>query len=155
MPAAGPGWEEVADQKTGPGKWVVGDVDGNEIATGDGLANFAAAFDDTKCMFGAFRCVGVDEQENVTSLRPKVLKVNWVGKKVPMMKKMGALSGKALYAGMWNGFGAEFDLSSADEFTGLSFAKKILAAGGAHKPTRYDFGGEDQIPLADCYNEGD
>ena len=146
------GWDAVSDQKSEAGTWVVGDVDGNETATGVGLAGLAEAFDDKKCQFAALKIIGVDQQENVTSERPKIVQINWVGPKVPVMKKMGALQGKQKYAGKWGGIGSSFDIGLREDITMVSICKKILAAGGAHKPTHYSFGAE-SVPLADLYNE--
>jgi hypothetical protein len=145
------GWSHVADQKTEAGAWVVADVDGKETASGTGLATLTECFEENKVQFAAFRICGVDEQENVTSTRPKIVRVNWVGPKVPAMKKMGALQGKQKMAELWNGVGVEIDAGSVDRLTMKGIGVELLRCGGAHKPTHYDFG-DGKIPLTVCKN---
>eukprot|EP00343_Euplotes_focardii_P005097 CAMPEP_0205808620 /NCGR_PEP_ID=MMETSP0205-20121125/12615_1 /ASSEMBLY_ACC=CAM_ASM_000278 /TAXON_ID=36767 /ORGANISM="Euplotes focardii, Strain TN1" /LENGTH=149 /DNA_ID=CAMNT_0053084563 /DNA_START=37 /DNA_END=486 /DNA_ORIENTATION=- len=147
------GWNVVSDQKSEAGEWVVANSTGEELATGQGMGGFIAAFEEDKVLFGAYRCHGVDEQENVASVRPKICRVNWVGAKVPMMKKMQALQGKAKISDIWSGTAIEVDANKPEEITAQAMGKALLACGGAHKPTHYDFGGDDKIPLADLYNE--
>merc|ERR1719223_1448036 len=128
------GWKEVSDQSASAGAWVVADSDGNESATGSGLASLVETFEPSKVQFAAIRVCGVDEQENVTSTRPKIVRINWVGAKVPAMKKMSALQGKQTIAGIWNGCAAEFDANKPEEIDMNSIGCELLKSGGAHKP---------------------
>jgi len=149
------GWTTVENQKSPAGAWVVSDSDGNEVAAGlDGLAGMTAALEINKVLFGALRVHGEDIQENVTSERPKICRVNWVGEKVPAMKKMQALQGKAKIAEIWNGAALELDANKAEEISMNNFAVKLLGAGGAHKPTQYNFGPDQIIALSDVKNNG-
>lgn len=132
---------------------MVASATGEEIASGtDGLAAMVAALDETKVLFGAIRVLGVDEQENVTSSRPKIVRVNWVGTKVPAMKKMGALQGKAKIAEIWNGSAGEVDANKPEEIDMNTVGCMLLASGGAHKPTKYVFGPSEEIPLTEVKN---
>lgn len=68
------------------------------------------------------------------------------------MKKMQALQGKEKIAGQWRGTAVEVSAGIPDEISANAIAKALLACGGAHKPTHYDFGGDNKIPLADLYD---
>mmetsp|Transcript_11165 Transcript_11165/g.16021 ORF Transcript_11165/g.16021 Transcript_11165/m.16021 type:complete len:149 (+) Transcript_11165:39-485(+) len=146
------GWKVVSDQKSDAGAWVISDADGNETDSGtDGLASLASKFVENQVQFAAIRVCGVDEQENVTSTRPKIVRINWVGKKVPAMKKMSALQGKQKMSDLWNGCAVEVEANTQDDLTMKAVGVELLRCGGAHKPTHYDFG-DDKIPLSDCKN---
>jgi len=149
------GWATCSDQKSGAGAWVICDATGTELSSGlGGLAEMIAALDEKLVMFGAIRVLGEDKQENVVSQRPKICRINWVGSKVPAMKKMSALSGKAKVAEIWNGTACEFDANLQSEITMNAIAVTLLASGGAHKPTQYTFGpGDEFILLADVKNK--
>jgi RimJ/RimL family protein N-acetyltransferase len=145
------GWAKVSSQQSEAGEWVLADEKGEEIGVGCGLKSLAESLDSTRVLFGAIRVMGVDAQENVTSKRPKITRINWVGAKVPPMKKMGALSGKAKIAEIWPGTAASVDATSQDELNMNALAVQLLKSGGAHKPTHYDFG-DCSIPLVDVKN---
>lgn len=115
---------------------------GAETADGCGTESLLAALDPTLIQFCAINVHGVDKKDTVTSTRPKFVRINWVGCKVPAMKKMGALQGKQKIAEMWNGCSIEIDLSeSSDKETLCNEMKtELLRCGGAHKPNSYDFG---------------
>lgn len=148
------GWAQVSNQKSEAGVWVLADATGEEVAEGtDGLSGLVAALEDNLVMFGAIRVHGEDIQENVTSTRPKICRVNWIGPKVPAMKKMGALQGKSSLAEQWNGTACEFAATKKEEVTLAAIALVLLNSGGAHKPTQYKFGPGETIPLADVKNK--
>ena len=148
-------WKTVSAQGGAAGLWVVADEKGEEKSSGTGLGELVAFLDadcNDKVMFVAFRVNGVDEQENVTSTRPKIVRINWVGTKVPAMKKMGALAGKATISGLWNGIAVEVEANKVSELSMNTIAVELLRSGGAHKPTKYDFGDGD-IPLGEVANK--
>jgi len=134
---------------------VVGDL--SVHATGTGLASFTEAFQDDQVQFGCIKVMGVDEQENVTSKRPKYVQINWVGTKVPAMKKMGALAYKDKVADVFKGVGVRIDVAGAKTLDLLSMRNigvELLRCGGAHKPTKYDFGDE-AIPVDEVVQKAD
>jgi len=147
----GAGWKAVSSQQSEAGVWVVADDKGEEIGVGSGLQSLRESLDSSRVLFAAIRVMGVDAQENVTSKRPKITRINWVGLKVPTMKKMGALSGKAKIAEQWPGTAAAVDATSQESLDMNSLAVELLRIGGAHKPTHYDFG-DCSIPLSEVKN---
>jgi len=147
----GGGWAKVCNQQSEAGEWVVADEKGTEIGVGFGLKSLVEGLDPSRVLFAAIRVMGVDAQENVTSKRPKITCINWVGAKVPTMKKMGALSGKAKIAELWPGIAASVDATTQEGLDMNTIAVELLRSGGAHKPTHYDFG-DCSIPLSDVKN---
>lgn len=98
--------------------------------------------------FAAILVHGVDAQENVKSVRPKIVRINWVGTAVKPMKKMGALAGKSKMAEIWQGSAADMDANESADVSMASIGTVLLKAGAAHKPTHYECG-EDSIKISD------
>jgi len=147
-------WDQVT--KTEEVSWAIFEVNGESVVgagTGSGLSSFAQSFDDAKIQWGVIRVVGVDEQDNVTSRRPKFVQVNWVGPRVPAMKRMGALSGKAHVTALLKGVQVTIDSNDRADINAHTIGKALLQCGGAHKPTRYEFSADESIPLSELgYN---
>jgi len=119
------------------------------VAKGTGIDEFRDSFDDTKIQWGVINVIGVDQQDNVTSRRPKYVLVNWVGPRVPAMKRMGALSGKSAVLALLQGVQVTIDCNDRTELDMKTIGKALLQCGGAHKPTHYDFGSGQEISLVD------
>jgi len=119
------------------------------VNSGVGLNSFKDAFEDTKNQWGVIKVFGVDQQDNVTSKRPKYVRVNWVGPRVPAKLRSGALSGKPAVAALLQGAQVTIDSNDRDELSAHAIAKTLLQCGGAHKPTHYDFGGGEEVSLVD------
>lgn len=136
------GWAAVTDKDAVAGAWVVADANGGETAEGVGSESLLGAFEEGSIQFAAILVHGVDKKDTVTSTRPKIVRINWVGKKVPAMKKMGALQGKQKMADQWNGASIEIDLNEKGTKEDLceEVKSELLRCGGAHKPNSYDFG---------------
>ena len=64
---------------------------------------------------------------------------------------MGALSAKPLAGEVYTSIGVFIDTNDRDDLTPKVVAKRLLAAGGAHKPLHYDFG-DSKFMLADLDN---
>ena len=133
-------WDDVSKQSAEAGVWIVADPKGSVTSSGSGVQGFIDAFDDGLIQFGVIRVVGVDKQESVTSERPKMVRVNWVGSNVKPMKKMGALQGKQAISNAWQGCAVEMDVENKSEISMNEIGLGLLKCGGAHKPTEYDFG---------------
>eukprot|EP00466_Bigelowiella_natans_P012123 jgi/Bigna1/85963/estExt_fgenesh1_pg.C_70126 len=69
-----------------------------------------------------------------------VVQVNFVGANVPAMRRMMALSGKKSVSKVCKGVALVIQATKPDEITTKELANSLLAAGGAHKPSFYDFG---------------
>jgi len=123
------------------------------VASGTGIDSFREAFQENKIQWGVINVHGVDQQDNVTSRRPKYVQINWVGPRVPAMKRLGALSGKAAVGALFQGVQVTIDCNDKNDLDKKTIGKALLQCGGAHKPTHYDFGGEDIISLEELgYN---
>ena len=149
-------WKQLTDQKNVDPSlgWALFEVENDQVvvvAQGVGLESFRGAFDDNKIQWGVLKVSGVDQQDNVTSSRAKYVQVNWVGPNVPARKRSGALAGKSAIAQVLKGVQVTIDATSADDFTGITIGKSLLQCGGAHKPTFYDFGNGETVPLSDLY----
>ena len=136
----------------GEENWVILDLEGkeklNDTAKGVGLKAFVEALSDAKIQYGAIKVVGVDNRETVTSKRPKWVQINWVGSKVAPMARVGALSSKSAANKILQGMGVTIDCNDRNDLTMNNIGLELLKSGGAHKPTIYNFGGEEQIELS-------
>lgn len=109
-------------------------------AEGVGFSDFKGSFPDTAVAWGIINVHGVDVRSNVESVRTKIVLVNWVGPKVGGVKRSQALSGKAQVQKVAKGVAITLDAEAVSELTLEAIGKKLLSAGGAHKPTFYSFG---------------
>jgi len=143
------GWAGIAKDGA-PNNWCIMQLEGNalqDVATGNGLGSLTAALDDTKIQFAAFRVVASDDLSN----RSKFVQINWVGPKVPALKRSGALSAKPLAGEIYTSIGVFVDTNDRDDLAPKVLAKRMLGAGGAHKPLFYDFG-DVKFQLSDLDN---
>ena len=105
-----------------------------------GLLELSRHLPDDRVLFGALRVIGVDARENVTSRRPKFVALTYIGRGLSVIQR-GAVSVQRVEVQRhMPGFTLAFDFSDAQELTQEAMAKRLLACGGAHKPTHYDFG---------------
>jgi len=146
-------WKELTDGKTGTNwiLWGVSDDAKSLQVVGKGTGGLselvATLSDEAKVFFGAFLVTGVDIRENVTSRRPKFVAFNYIGLKVPALKKARVSVQKQDVQKFWQGIAASLDVfDPVKDLAQAEIAKKLLAAGGAHKPTQYEFG-PDQVYL--------
>ena len=143
-------WEKVTRDEDET-NWCILEVEGDEVvgvADGNGLEALKNAFEDDKIQWGIFRVAGVDSRGGLESRRSKYVQINWVGPSVTPMKKMRALSGKEVVGAFLGSIGMAMDARDRDDLEDVDIAKKLISAGGAHKPTYYDFG-DCQVSLAD------
>jgi len=95
---------------------------------------------DDKVMVGAFLALAIDERGSVVSTRQKYIHFLWVGPNVGVMVKgrVNSLSGAfrdkfpacVIYLQL---------MADLDQLEEQVLEKNLLACGGAHKPSRYDF----------------
>jgi len=146
-------WNKVTGSD--PTNWMILGFEGKTLkvtATGNGgLTEFRDEIckDPEAIFFGGFQVVGVDEQQNVTSKRPKFVRVTYMGSNVKPMVRSRVLQHQSTVDRTFNGIHAHLQISDAADLTLKSVGKNLLASGGAHKPTHYDFGGGETIPLTD------
>jgi len=122
------------------------------IGTGEGgLAELVSHLSEDRVSFCLLRVIAADVQANVTSNREKFTYITWIGSKVGVMvrAKVGMQTkdvqtyfrGVSLVINVDAGVVADLEMET--------LAKKLLACGGAHKPTKYVFGPGQEYSLLD------
>lgn len=130
--------------KTGePGSWVVVDHHMSFISEGVGINSLRETFDKKKIQFAAMRVDGVDQQESIKSVRPKMVQINWVGSGVKAKHKGKALVGKQSVASIFTGMSVFVDITKSEDLDIKDICHELLRCGGAHKPTHYHLGPDD------------
>eukprot|EP01083_Nonionella_stella_P194711 717990_1 len=96
-----------------------------------------------KVLFVVLRCNAVDEKSGLVSNREKYMFVTFIGASCPVLKKARTTVYKPEAEAFFGGqvqYNVDVDGGDLDLFSPLTLGKKMLAAGGAHKPIRYEFG---------------
>ena len=156
-------WKSITDDKD-PTNWIICGFDASKNMqvqkTGSGgLTELKPNFDEKQVQVAVVKVVGVDQQQNVTSKRPKYVLITFIGKGVSALRKGLILQKKAEIDNTFKGTTCTLQYSDTaappKELTHLSIGKALLAAGGAHKPVYYDFGGGEHHPLKLLYENKD
>jgi len=111
-----------------------------------GFAEMLGKLDEAKVYFIGIKVLGVDER-NVSSTRTKYAVATYIGTKAPMMVKAGAATTKAKLTMAWSGITLYYAPPDLASFTTEDLKSRLLACGGAHKPSYYDFGDGTRINL--------
>jgi len=143
-------YKKVADVKQ-PENWVVFLLDGKTLtvkATGSGgLSELKEQFNEEAILFAALHVKAIDKQENLSSVRSKLLFITFIGAKVKALARGKVSVQKPEVQKLMQGHALSLEYSVSSDLTEADLAKRLLAAGGAHKPTAYDFGGSEyQLP---------
>jgi len=142
-----PAFNALKDTKD-PHNWLAYGLVGKSkalelVGTGDGgLGQLAEHLPDDRVIFALLRAIGSDVQANVTSNREKFVYICWIGPRVPVLQraKVGMQS-KAVQVYLKGiSLAITVDASDRKDLDTETLAKKLLACGGAHKPTKYIFG---------------
>jgi len=120
--------------------------------TGEGgLAQMVESFTDDRVYFALLRAIGSDVQANVVSNREKFVYICWIGHKVPVLQRakvgMQSKSVQAFFKGV--SLVVSVDANDKKDLDLEILAKRLLACGGAHKPTKYIFGPGQEYSLLD------
>jgi hypothetical protein len=139
-------------------RWLITEADreGNLSLVKEGSTDLEDLFENLaadKIYFCVFKVYGLDEREACVSKRDKLVEITWIGPSVSPMRRNAPLQTKSARAELFNGVVFEMSASTIKELSKENIAKKLVGVGGAHKPTRYDFGGELSVP-ADFYEHG-
>jgi len=118
-----------------------------------GLTELRGKLDASKVYYGAFLVTGVDNRENTESKRSKYVNFTFVGDSVPVMKRSAVSVQRTEVFKLMQGIAASMDFSTPEDLDKDSIAKKLLASGGAHKPTRYEFGDGTQVDITDFHQK--
>merc|ERR1719445_162243 len=99
-------------------------------------------------MLGSFLVKGLDEQDSMTCTREKYVYFTYIGTAVPELERAKFNFNKSSLSRFFGGMALALDFRSMDLFTEGEIGPKLIQAGAAHKPTHYDFGGGNVIPIA-------
>lgn len=154
-PALEESWKNLTRHES-PINWILFSFDSpnsNKLqvsGTGSGgIEELKKSLDESQVQFGAFRVVGVDNRETTVSRRPKFIWFAYVGSKVGVMKKARVSVMKPDVSRFFNSSSLSLEITSLDELTMVDVGKRLLASGGAHKPTYYEFSETDHVQIAD------
>lgn len=141
-------WRRILDDKESI-NWLVASYDGKDVATAElvragcgDLASFRAVFDDSRVMFGGFRCSAIDNSGSVKSVRAKLIFVSFIGQNVKSIARAKAGSARSHFEGIINGAHISVNISEADELKEEDLIQRLQLCAGAHKPNAYDFSGK-------------
>jgi len=142
-----PAFDAIKDSKQ-PFNWIAYGLQGKTnklelVGTGEGgLAELTTHLADDRVIFCLLRAIGADVQANVTSNREKFCFISWIGKNVGVMQRakvgMQSKAVQAYFVGV--SLVVSVDASNLADVSMEALAKRLLACGGAHKPTKYVFG---------------
>jgi len=147
---------EIKDHKSSTNFLVYGLVGKSNkvelIASGTGgLSELIGHLSDDRVMFALLRVIAADVQANVTSNREKFVYISWIGKNVGVLQRarvgMQSKDVQTWFKGA--SLAVVVDASSAADLELDGLAKRLLACGGAHKPTKYVFGPGQEFSLVD------
>jgi len=151
-----PAFDALKDHKS-PQNWLAYGLVGKSnkcelVGTGTGgLAELTSNLSDDRVMFGLLRVIGADVQANVTSNREKFVFISWIGKNVGVLQRarVGMQSKDVQTSFVGVSLAVIVDASTHADLEMESLAKRLLACGGAHKPTKYVFGPGQEYSLLD------
>jgi len=146
-------FDNVCERKTGKaGDWICTVIDVPEgqsgkkkgtlqlLATGNGIGALKAQCKDSMVAFFVMAIDGVDARETVTSIRRKLLRVDFTGSSVTRSTKTIKLNLKSHIADLYHGTSVTLQVDSIDDIDPKDIVDEIVKAGAAHKPHYYDFG---------------
>jgi len=119
-----------------------------EHGTG-GLEELVSHLGDSDILFAGLLATGVDQQENLTSVRPKFIFITWTGPKASALAKGRTSVQRPEVALLFSGQAIAIETNDKSTLTPKELGQRLLAAGGAHKPTRYEFGSSSQVHHCD------
>ena len=148
-------WNKVADMDQSTNWMVLHYLDKKTLAvkssgTG-GLSELSAVFSDDEVMFGFLR-VAAEDRKAVTSSRAKTAMITWIGPNVGIMKKAKVGPDKQEISTALQGIQFFVAASEKSDVDMGHLASELLRSGGAHKPTHYIFGPDQEVALADMGN---
>ncbi|KAH3732444.1 hypothetical protein Pelo_16722 [Pelomyxa schiedti] len=119
-----------------------------------GLTEMRECLTPTECLYGGLLVQAVDEKQGLTSVRNRYVCFVFAGKQAPILKKARLSSQKGLvFAKMPNvSVSLEFIGADPSQLSNTRIANELLACGGAHKPTHYDFGDGTRYDILDFHS---
>jgi len=149
-------WSELT-KAASTTNWIMWHVENKEVkvhSTGTGgLSELRGKFAEDSVYFGCFKVSAVDDRENTVSIRTKYIAFTCIGTKVGVMKKANAGPQRNEIFAKFKGTALFIDVSNGEELGNKNVMERLLASGGAHKPTRYEFGDGTSEPVPDTQNQ--
>lgn len=109
----------------------------------------------TRIVFGSFLVHGEDRLDSGTCIRDKFVYFSFIGSGVQEYERASFNFTKKKLPKFFGSVALTLDLRSMDLFTEKEIGVKLINAGAAHKPTHYDFGGGNIIPITSLVDGDD
>jgi len=114
-----------------------------------GYQELVPNFDQNFVMFGALKVIGKDQRKTLEAMRPKYVFFTFIGDSVSVLKRAKVSVQRGGAERIFNGYSTRLDVNGdLANFTRESIGKELLKCGGAHMPTHYVFGPDDEIEVA-------
>ncbi|KAJ9438012.1 actin binding protein, partial [Diplonema papillatum] len=116
----------------------------------DGLKSFTEGLANDKVLFGGLRCRAIDDRGTLKSVRSKFIFVSWLGSDVSAVQRARAGTLRSEFVKLFSGCQVNVQTNDKDDMKEEQLAQLLQSSTGAHKPTGYDFeGNEDHPDLVD------
>lgn len=104
--------------------------------------------------------MAVDARGGVSSKRAKLIRIDFVGARVPVSRRRLALASKEEANAALTGCTLSITAADPAEITAQRIGQSLLQCGGAHKPQAFHFGGDLSLELheivgGDGFHRGD
>jgi hypothetical protein len=151
-PALTESWKAMSDQKS-ENNWtlfVLKDKVLSVAGQGNGGYNeLTQSFDQNYVMFGALKVIGKDVRKTLEALRPKYVFFTFIGDNVSVLQRAKVSVQRGAAEKIFNGYATRLDISGdLSNFSRVIIAKELLKCGGAHMPTHYVFGPDDELEVS-------
>jgi len=151
-PALAEAWKAMSDQKSENNYclFVLKDKVLSVSAQGTGGYNeLINAFDQGYVMFGCIKVIGKDVRKTLEAHRPKFVFFTYIGDNVSVLQRAKVSVQRQAPEKIFNGYATRLDVNGdLANFTREIIAAELLKCGGAHMPTHYVFGPEDELEVA-------
>jgi len=146
-------WKDMSEQKS-EANWLLTQCTKEGVVTlaGKGVGGFdelVGAFNQDHVMFGVLKVLGKDVRKSVESIRPKFVFFTFIGDKVPVLQRARVSVQRPDIEKVFNGYAVRMDISGGNmsTFSKAEISKELLRCGGAHAPTHYVFGPNDEMEV--------
>ncbi len=148
-PALAQAWKDMSDQKS-ENNWCLFVLKNKVLSVAGhgsgGYAELVQNFDQDYVMFGALKVIGKDVRQTLEALRPKYVFFTFIGDKVSVLNKAKVSVQRGAAEKIFNGYSTRLDVTGdLSNFTKEVIGKELLKCGGAHMPTHYVFGADDEM----------
>jgi hypothetical protein len=151
-PALSEAWKNMSEQKS-ENNWCLFVLKEKVLSVaGQGSGGYVELmqhFDQDYVMFGALKVIGKDVRKTLEAHRPKYVFFTFIGDKVSVLQRAKVSVQRGAAEKIFNGYSTRLDVNGdLANFTRESIGKELLKCGGAHMPTQYVFGPDDELDVA-------